>query len=66
MSNTSFLPPAGTFFAFTLDAEATIDFYCDGVDPVAQSALKAASFKTYIGFCLQACFLSSIFSTAHP
>ena len=47
----SYVPFMGTYILISLDLEATLNFYCDGVDEIARLEIQECHFKTYPGYC---------------
>lgn len=52
-----FVPHIDTYIVVSLDAEATVNFYCDTVDEIARSEIQGQSFKKYAGYCADVCYL---------
>ena len=46
-----FVPYIDTYIVVSLNAEATVDFYCNGLDDIARSEIQCLTFKKYVGYC---------------
>jgi hypothetical protein len=47
-----FIPLLGTYVLFSLDLQATLEFYCDDLDDIAKSAIRDTTgrFNQYVAY----------------